>query len=232
MNLWRGMLGAMSDGGPAEGGGADGGGGDGGAADGGGWTGLDEALGYGARLLLGERVRLRASTDDDLPLLDAWWNDTQVALLNQRAIRPRTPGAHHDRFRGWYANDDLRATGFSVVTRDDELFVGHVSLFDGDAKDRSATFGIVLGPEHWSKGLGTEATQLMVRYGFLELGLHRIQLNVWAYNERAVAAYTTAGFVVEGRHREVSFHAGRWHDELTMAQLARDWRQANPSPLP
>ncbi len=71
----------------------------------------------------------------------------------------------------------------------------------------------------------------MTRYGFVELGLHRIQLKVRAYNERAGAAYTRAGYAVEGRHREVRFHDGRWHDELTMAQLAREWREANPSPL-
>jgi RimJ/RimL family protein N-acetyltransferase len=197
------------------------------ADPGAGWGGLDEALGYGAALLVGERVRFRATTDDDLPLLDAWWNDPQVALLNARAVRPRTPGAHHERFRGWAANDDLGSTGFSVVTRADDVFVGHVSLFAIDAKDRSGTFGIVIGPPYWSQGLGTEATRMMTRYGFTELGLHRIQLSVWAYNGRAVAAYTRAGFVVEGRHREVAFHDGRWHDELTMAQLDRDWRAAN-----
>jgi len=189
-----------------------------------GWTGLDEALGYSTQLLVGERVRLRATTDEDFALLELWWNDPRVALLNARAIRPRPPGAHHERFRGWGANDDLSSTGFSVVTRADDAFVGQVSLFGIDARDRGATFGIVIGPDHWSQGLGTETARLMVRYGFLELGLHRIQLNVWAFNERAVAAYLKAGFVVEGRHREVVFHDGRWHDELTMAVLAQEWR--------
>ncbi len=129
------------------------------ADPGSGWCALDEALQYGNQLLVDERVRFRATTDDDLPPLDTWWNDPQVALLNSRAIRPRTPGTHHDRFRGWAANDDLGSTGFSVVTRADDVFVGHVSLFAIDAKDRAATFGIVLGPPYWSQGLGTEATR-------------------------------------------------------------------------
>jgi len=63
----------------------------------------------------------------------------------------------------------------------------------------------------------------MVRYGFLELGLNRVGLNVWAYNDRAIAAYRKAGFVEEGRTREAVWHDGRFHDELSMGLLASEW---------
>ncbi len=189
---------------------------------------MSDALGYSASLLRGEKVRLRATTDEDLAVLEEWWNDPSVAVLNARAIRPRPPGRRLDHFRTWGANEDgILGTGFSVITLDGEEFAGHVGLFAADPKERSAMFGIALGPPFWSRGLGTEATGLMVRYGFLELGLHRIELRVWAYNERAVAAYTAAGFHVEGRLREVVFHDGRWHDEFLMSALDHEWRTAH-----
>lgn len=193
-----------------------------------GWRSLDEALSYGTGLLVGEAVRLRATTEQDLVTLDTWWNDPQVAIFNMRSVRPRMAGANAEKLRGWSDNAvDGTTVGFSVVTRDGDEFAGHVSLFNLQAKERSATFGIVMGPPFWSRGLGTEATRLITAYGFRELGLHRIQLSVWAFNERAVAAYGKAGYQVEGRHRDVAFHDGRWHDELTMAVLEQEWAEAD-----
>lgn len=73
------------------------------------------------------------------------------------------------------------------------------------------------------QGRGTEATQLMVRYGFEELGLHKIELRVWSYNQRAIRSYTKAGFVIEGVRRAVAFHAGVFHDEVLMGILAEEY---------
>lgn len=78
-------------------------------------------------------------------------------------------------------------------------------------------------PDHWNAGLDSEAVQLVVRYGFAVLGLHRLQLGVYAFNDRAIASYTKVGFREEGRRRENVFHDGRWHDELLMGLLAYEW---------
>jgi ribosomal protein S18 acetylase RimI-like enzyme len=73
-------------------------------------------------------------------------------------------------------------------------------------------------------GLGTEATQLMLDHAFGTLGLHRIALYVFEFNERAIRAYTRCGFVIEGRSRESIWRDGRWWDELAMSVLESDWR--------
>ena len=61
---------------------------------------------------------------------------------------------------------------------------------------------------------------MLLRYGFGELGLHRIELSVTGYNLRAIATYRRAGFVEEGRRRSAIFRSGAWHDEVRMAILA------------
>jgi RimJ/RimL family protein N-acetyltransferase len=96
-------------------------------------------------------------------------------------------------------------------------------LADIKPKDRNADVNIVVGPPHQGRGYGTDAMRVLVRYGFLELGLHRIELKVFAFNERAVAAYTKAGFVLEGRRRQRVFHGGAFHDDLIMAVLRPEW---------
>ena len=64
----------------------------------------------------------------------------------------------------------------------------------------------------------------MVDHAFGTLGLHRIALYVFEFNERAIRAYRRCGFVIEGRSRESIWRDGRWWDELAMSVLESDWR--------
>src|SRR5256885_16909300 len=67
-------------------------------------------------------------------------------------------------------------------------------------------------------------TTLFRSHAFGTLGLHRIALYVFEFNERAIRAYQRCGFVVEGRSRESIWRDGRWWDELAMSVLATEWR--------
>ena len=97
------------------------------------------------------------------------------------------------------------------------------SQLDGD--NGSALYHITIGEaDAWGRGMGTEATQLMVDHAFGTLGLHRIALYVFEFNVRAIRAYQRCGFVVEGRSRESIWRDGRWWDEIAMSILESDWR--------
>ena len=170
------------------------------------------------RALQGERVRLRELRDGDLPPLTRWWREPEVAIFNDH-IQPRPDGPLAEMFRTWSGSGTAAGAGFCVETLDEEL-IGHVALWGAEARNRCATFGIVLGPEHQSRGLGTETTRLMVDYGFSELALHRIELMVNADNPRAIAAYRTAGFEQEGLFRSKLFYGGQFHDQVFMAVLS------------
>jgi RimJ/RimL family protein N-acetyltransferase len=72
---------------------------------------------------------------------------------------------------------------------------------------------------------------LMLEHAFATLGLHRIALAVFAFNERAIRSYRRCGFALEGRAREAIFRDGRWWDEIQMSVLAEEWlarRQEQP----
>jgi RimJ/RimL family protein N-acetyltransferase len=197
---------------------------------------IDDALTYGRELLRGKRVRLREARESDFEQLTRWWADPQTAIFQSNYLRPTPAPTVSDMMRAWGANI-AADTGFAIVTNgdgadaasegDEGELIGQISLF-AVSKNRSATLGIVIGREHWSNGLGTEAVQLMVDYGFAEMGLHRVELGVFSYNDRAIKSYTRVGFREEGRRRENNFHAGRWHDEVLMAILEDDWRTTHP----
>lgn len=52
-----------------------------------------------------------------------------------------------------------------------------------------------------------------------------MELNVWAFNERAVRVYETLGFTVEGRRRHAVLHRGEFHDQLWMGMLDTEYQE-------
>ena len=101
--------------------------------------------------------------------------------------------------------------------------VGEAVLNAWDPDNRSCNFRILLTAAGRNRGLGTEATRLIVGYGFECLGLHRISLEVYAFNPRAQRAYEKVGFVVEGRLREALWWQGTWVDAVVMSILQPEW---------
>jgi RimJ/RimL family protein N-acetyltransferase len=79
-------------------------------------------------------------------------------------------------------------------------------------------------PAHWGRGFGTEAMQLLLTFAFDELNLHRVQLTVFSYNERAIALYEKIGFQREGTFREFLRRDGLRHDMHLYGLLRREWR--------
>ena len=83
-----------------------------------------------------------------------------------------------------------------------------------------------IGPgdrEYWGKGYGTDAMKIILRYAFIELNLHWVSLDVFEYNQRGVRSSEKAGFVHEGRARQLLMCEGRRWDVLYMGILREDW---------
>jgi RimJ/RimL family protein N-acetyltransferase len=186
-------------------------------------TELSGAFGYGDSLLVGERVRLRGMRDDDLPTLARWAMDPGRMTTQSNWVVPPSEAAARERLAKWTANekDDI---GFAIETLGDTpVLVGNLGLWGARLKDRCATLGIGLGREYIGRGYGTDAVRIIVGYGFREMGLHRIELVVAPFNPAGIRVYEKAGFVEEGRRREVVLHDGRWYDEVLMAILDHEW---------
>ena len=118
------------------------------------------------------------------------------------------------------------ALAMAVHERATNRLIGTCAFSQLDGDNGSALFHITIGEKDaWGHGYGTEATWLMLRHAFETLGLHRIGLFVFEFNERAIRAYERCGFVIEGRARESIWRNGRWWDELAMSVLESDWRR-------
>lgn len=115
---------------------------------------------------------------------------------------------------------------FAITQKDDpaSAYVGEVVLNQIDDENRSASFRIALGSsEHFGKGLGTEATRLIVDFGFRQLNLHRIELEVFDFNPRAQHVYEKVGFKKEGVKRDVLLWDGKYQSAIVMSILEDEW---------
>lgn len=73
--------------------------------------------------------------------------------------------------------------------------------------------------------MGTEASRLILGYGFETLRLHRIELDVYGFNPRAQHVYEKVGFVLEGVKRDAFCFDGQYVDEIPMSILDHEWAE-------
>lgn len=126
-----------------------------------------------------------------------------------------------DRKRG----DDSSVLLLIALQETNEL-IGDIALQDLDYTNRSASLRISIDQsEHQGQGYGTEALCLMLDYAFGILQLHRVELNVYEFNERAVHVYEKVGFKVEGRQRDALFYNHEYHDAILMSMLEEEYRE-------
>jgi RimJ/RimL family protein N-acetyltransferase len=175
-------------------------------------------------MLRGDKVVLRPIERDDVETLATWDHDYDT--WPQTSWEPYVPKTVDDLLKAYDGEEEsgYRATATTApfaVTVDDEL-VGSGALWGIDSHNRRAHLGITLGPDDRGKGYGSDTCRVLLRYAFVDRGLHRVQLEVLADNEAAVRAYLAAGFREDGRMRESAWVVGRYVDELHMSVLSTD----------
>jgi RimJ/RimL family protein N-acetyltransferase len=114
--------------------------------------------------------------------------------------------------------------GIEVPVGEGWQHIGNVGLHRVDWINGHCIFGIVIGEQaFWGKGYGTKATRAALHFAFNTLNLHRVELEVFDFNPRAMRAYEKAGFRLEGTRREAIYQDGAYHDELVMAILRNEF---------
>jgi RimJ/RimL family protein N-acetyltransferase len=163
---------------------------------------------------------------EDLPLFVKWFNDPEV----RRNLLITAPMSIHQEER-WFETTlarhiDEHPLTIEVQTDAGWEPAGNTGFMAVNRQEGSAEVGIFIGDQRfWNQGFGTEAMQLMVNHGFNDLNLHRIFLQVFDSNPRAIRAYEKVGFQHEGRLREAHFLEGRHVDVLVMSILKHEWEK-------
>jgi len=172
-------------------------------------------------ILQGERVLLRP--------LGAQDTDDLYAHANGPPEERRLTGNHHaftyEEIAAYCASRAEKTGRVTLAITDPGAgtYLGEVVLMDHDAPNRSAGLRISLVAAARDRGLGSETLRLVLAHAFGPLGLHRVSLEVFDFNARAIRAYEKVGFRHEGRMRDALWWDGAPHDTLLMAVLATEW---------
>jgi len=181
-------------------------------------------------LLTGKKVRLAAlDPETSAPLWANWRLNSEYSRLAD--MNPATLQSAKGT-REWIEKhlDDWLVYEFEIRTLENDQIIGSIGLDGEMAVHGDAYVGIGIGnPEFWGKGYGTEAMKLMLGYAFMELDLHRVSLDVFGYNLRAIHSYEKAGFKLEGHKRNMLLREGTRWDMIYMGILREEWLEQNPT---
>jgi Acetyltransferases, including N-acetylases of ribosomal proteins len=185
-------------------------------------TAAPEREAWRPEVILGRRVVLRRHRPDNIRAFVRWYSDPEVARLTRYQPTALSADEIQRFFYSRILGTDFLAMAIHV--RESDRLIGTCAFSQLDGDNGSVLFHITIGEvDAWSKGYGTEATELMLAHAFTRLPLHRVALTVFDFNTRAIRAYEKCGFVVEGRSREAIFRDGRYCDEIHMSVLADEW---------
>jgi RimJ/RimL family protein N-acetyltransferase len=109
------------------------------------------------------------------------------------------------------------------VLKDVGILIGDFTLAWRSREHQLGEIGFELHPDHQGKGYATEATAVLLRLGFEELGLHRIIGRCDGRNLASARLMERLGMRREAHLRENELIKGEWTDELVYAMLASEW---------
>lgn len=178
---------------------------------------------------VGERVLLRAPVLADFPAWSALRQESRSFLEPWEPLWPPddlTKAAFRRRVR--MAEMEMRAgtaCRFLIFHKESAALIGGITLSQirrGSAQ--AATVGYWAGLPHARQGYMTDAVRTLQRFAFQSQDLRRLEAACLPANSPSIALLEKTGFQREGYAREYLQIAGRWHDHLLYAVLARDLR--------
>ncbi|MFD2174759.1 GNAT family N-acetyltransferase [Rhodobacter lacus] len=170
--------------------------------------------------LWGARVRLRPFRISDIDGRLALGQSPEIVHCFGGDPRGLPPYEESDA-RSWVERNLAHPLCWAVEV--DGRLLGEARLDGLDHHDGRARLAIGLYDlSQLGKGLGREVIKLILSHAFGTLQLHRVDLRVLAYNERAIRCYRACGFIEEGRERESARVGDAWHDDIIMGVLAQE----------
>jgi [ribosomal protein S5]-alanine N-acetyltransferase len=121
------------------------------------------------------------------------------------------------------ANEQPRIYFRFVVMLHDDL-IGRVKLIRLNAEINEWEIGWTFHEDHWGQGYATEAALALLKFGFEDLGVHRIVAFCNANNAASYRVMEKIGMHRDGHLREALKWRGEWSDEFVYSILDREWR--------
>ena len=168
-------------------------------------------------MLESERIHLIPISEKDTSDIVRWRNSVRNQFIDRRLF---TEESHN---RWLHTMVETGKVAQFVISVKGKERIGSVFLRDIDYHNNKAEFGIFIGENHYQGcGYGTEAAQLIMQYGFEQLGLHKITLRALKTNKKALRSYEKAGFQLEGCFKDDVLIDGKYETIVYMAAFRNE----------
>lgn len=169
--------------------------------------------------LVGQKCYLSPISLDDADYFTEWLNDFSVTLnlgLTGEVITLEKEKELLEKLSKSYV--------FAIIDKEANKLIGSTGFHNIDFINKNAEFGINIGDKNfWNRSYGTDATRLMLDFGFNILNLHHIHLSVLNFNKRAIKCYEKVGFKTIGKLSEYRQIGGERFDMILMEILSKDF---------
>ena len=165
-----------------------------------------------------QRLTLRTYRLSDAPRLRALVDDYEIAKMCGSILHPY-PDGEAERWIGLHGARRASGKGYPFAIELDGHLAGSIGI-EEDA-DGEAELGCWFSPKHWNKGLASEASAAVLRFGFGWRALTYVRARFQNDNSASERVLAKAGFLATERYTE--FHKVRAHDaQVTKVILTRD----------
>lgn len=168
-------------------------------------------------------VAIRRARPDDLEFLVALVTHEDVEPF-LAAVRPKTPAALLEQIER--SESEPEAFGLFVIEVDGER-AGTMSFWRANQRSRIADLGgLAVHPRFRGRKVADVAAHRFQRHLFDDLGFHRVQMEIYGFNERAQGHAERAGFTREGVRRKAYWRNGEWVDGVLYGLVVEDMPDA------
>lgn len=181
----------------------------------------------------GYRVILRGWLASDVDPFIRWLTQGEWRLFDApwEGFRSASTVEEEKRDREWFMNqlnggDKSWFNRRAVIATPNNVPLGWVNRYGEQDNPHVCFVGIdICEDAYLNRGLGTEALERWVNHIFATSDVHKIGLETWSFNGRMIRVAEKAGFVCEGRQREVQQWQGEWLDLIQFGLLREEWQE-------
>jgi RimJ/RimL family protein N-acetyltransferase len=168
-------------------------------------------------------LRIRRAGEEDVDFL--------VSLLNEDSVEPFMAASrardHESVLEAVRASEaSPEESGVFVIEVEEDggwPRAGTMAFSLANQRNRIASLGVLaIHPDYRGRKLADEAARIFQRHLIFDLGFHRLQLECYAFNERAIRHSERSGFVREGVKRKAYQRHGEWVDAIMFALIRED----------
>ena len=152
-----------------------------------------------------------------------WASDEDVQTKYGEPVYPAEEDVNKllDKYIGAYENDDKYR--WAVIEKETGECIGQAAFFLVDSKNQFAEIEYCIGRAFQGKGYATEATKALIRYGFEEIGLNKVQICARTVNTPSRRVIEKCGFTYEGTLREYFFMEDHFEDRMFFSILRSEY---------